>query len=190
MTMPFDQKFPSPGPERGVCPDQPAAVPTETSPHARQPVVVTLPGEIDVTNVGEVRNALARALETGTAVVIADAAGTTFCDCAGVGALVHAHRQAAAAGTGLRVAAATSRKVRRVLELTGADQVLDIYLTLAAARANLPANCSCSLPKPAPASSTTMHKMVSEAAQVPSQHEINGRRGVAPDWRGRDLQSQ
>lgn len=177
MTMPFDQDFSSPGPDSRTRPDQPAAVPAETSPYARQPVAVTLPAEIDVTNVGKVRDALARALETGTAVVIADAAGTTFCDCAGVGALVHAHRQAAAAGTGLRVAAATSRKVRRILELTGADQVLDIYLTLAAARANLPADCSSSLPKPAPASSTIMHKMVSKAAQVPSQHEINGRRG-------------
>jgi anti-anti-sigma factor len=133
MTTPFDQEFPSPGPERGTRPDRRAAVKAETSPRARQPAAVTLPGEIDLANAGEVRDALARALETGTAVVIADAAETTFCDCAGVGALIRAHRQAAAAGTGLRVAAAASGSVRRILELTGADQVLDIYPTLTAA---------------------------------------------------------
>jgi len=138
MTMPFDQKFSSPGPERGTCPDQRAAVKAETSPHAWQPIAVTLPSEIDLTNASKVHDTLARALESGTAVVIADATETTFCDCAGVRALIRAHRQAAAAGAGLRVAAATSRNVRRILQLTGADQVLDIYPTLAAARANLP----------------------------------------------------
>ena len=134
MTMPFDQEFSSPSPERGTCPDQRAAMKAETSPHAWRPIAVTLPSEIDFTNASEVHDALARALESGTAMVIADATETTFCDCAGVRALIRAHRQAAAAGAGLRVAAATSRNVRRILQLTGADQVLDIYPTLIAAR--------------------------------------------------------
>jgi anti-anti-sigma factor len=95
--------------------------------------VVTLPGEIDLTNAGEVHGALTRARESGTAVVVADAAGTTSCDCAGVRALTRAHRRAAAAGTGLRVAAAASPAVRRILELAGAGQVLDTYPTLTAA---------------------------------------------------------
>jgi anti-anti-sigma factor len=96
-------------------------------------VVVTLPTEIDAANVGQVHDALTRACESGTGVVVADATGTTFCDCAGVRALIRAHRQAAAAGIDLRVAAAASRKVRRILELTGAHQVLDTYPTLTAA---------------------------------------------------------
>jgi anti-anti-sigma factor len=97
-------------------------------------VVVTLPSEIDLTNASEVQDALARALENGTAVVIADAAETTFCDCAGVRELIRAHRRATAAGTELRVASPTSPEVRRILGLTGASQVLDTYPTLTAAR--------------------------------------------------------
>ena len=152
--MPFDQEFLSPGPGRGNRPDQPAAAPIEAVPRAGQAVAVTLPGEIDLMNASEVSDALVRALEGGAAVVIADATGTTFCDCAGVRALLCAHCRAAAAGTTLRVAAATSGRVHRVLELTGADQVLDVYPTMAAARANLPVRCSSSRPKPTSVSST------------------------------------
>ncbi len=133
MTMPFNRKFPPPDLERGTCPDQSAAAKAATSPHARRPAVVTLPGEVDLTNASEVHDALTRARESGTAVVVADATETTFCDCAGVRALIRAHRQATAAGTDLRVALTTSPAVRRILELTGADQVLDTYPTLTAA---------------------------------------------------------
>jgi anti-sigma B factor antagonist len=133
MNPVFDQEFPSPGLERAVRLARPAAVSPATSPQARPPVTVTLPSEIDITNASQVRDALARALESGTAVVIADATGTLFCDCAGVRALIHADCQAAAAGADLRVAAAASLTVRRIFGLTGADQVLDIYPTLTAA---------------------------------------------------------
>ena len=129
MTMPFNQQYPGPDADGGARSAQPAAAVVASSP-ARQPVVVTLPSEIDVTNASEVQNALARALESGTAVVIADATETTFCDCAGVRALTRAHRRATAAGTELRVASATSAKVGRILGLTGAAQVLDTYPTL------------------------------------------------------------
>lgn len=131
--MTFNQKFSPPSPERGARPGQPAAAKAATSPHARQPIVVTLPSEIDLANASQVHDALTRARESGTAMVVADATETTFCDCAGVRALVRAHRQATAAGTNLRVASATSPIVRRILELTGADQVLDTYPTLTAA---------------------------------------------------------
>lgn len=65
--------------------------------------------------------------------VVADAGETTFCDCAGVATLIRAHYQAAAVGIDLRVASATSRKVGRILELTGAERVLHTYPTLAVA---------------------------------------------------------
>jgi anti-anti-sigma factor len=96
--------------------------------------VVTLPAEIDASNDGQVQDTLTHELEHGTAVLVADAAGTAFCDCAGVTALILAHRRAAAAGAQLRVAA--SPAMRRILELTSADQVLDTYPTLAAALAD------------------------------------------------------
>jgi anti-anti-sigma factor len=96
--------------------------------------VVTLPSEIDVRNDGQVQATLARALGDGTAVLVADATGTTFCGCSGAHALVRAHHQAAATGAQLRVAA--SPAVLRMLELTGADHVLDTYPSLDTALAD------------------------------------------------------
>jgi anti-sigma B factor antagonist len=91
-------------------------------------VVVRLPDEIDITNEREVMEILTCALGDGLAVLVADATATTFCGASGRTALVHGHRQAQAAGTQLRVAA--SPAVQRVLELTGADQVLNTYRSL------------------------------------------------------------
>jgi anti-anti-sigma factor len=133
MTTPSSQKPLPPGLERLERPHRSAAVKPAVPPYTRQPAVVTLPGEIDLANASQVYGALIRALETGTGVVVADATETTFCDCAGVRTLARAHYQAAASGIDLRVASATSRKVRRILELSGAGQVLDTYPTLTAA---------------------------------------------------------
>jgi anti-anti-sigma factor len=97
---------------------------------------VALPGEIDTSNDREVRDALTRAHGDGTAAVIADGSGTSFCSSSGVAALLAAHRELATAGKQLRVAA--SPVMRRVLELTGADHVLDTYPTMTAALAGRP----------------------------------------------------
>jgi anti-sigma B factor antagonist len=106
--------------------------PTRTSTEPGfQTAVVTLPAEIDVSNGEHSYDALAGALRSGAAVVVADASGTTFCGCAGVTALIRAHHRAAAAQAQLRVAA--SPAVRRILELTRADRVLSTYPTVAAA---------------------------------------------------------
>jgi anti-sigma B factor antagonist len=97
--------------------------------------VVTLPGEIDVSNDGQVQDTLTSALDDRTAVLVADAGGTTFCGCSGVTALLLTHHRAAAAGAQLRVVVGTP-SMRRILELTAADQVLHTYPTLAAALAD------------------------------------------------------
>ena len=154
MTTPFNQKSPPPGLERGACPDQSAGAYQAASPPAQQPAVVTLPNEIDVANAGRVLDALTRALRSGTVVVVADATETTFCDCAGIRALIRAHYDATGAGIDFRIGAATSRKVRRILQLTGADHVLDTYPTLTAAL-DRPPRAPGALPRPAQASTTT-----------------------------------
>jgi anti-anti-sigma regulatory factor len=78
---------------------------------------------------------LTRALDDGTAVLVADAGATAFCGCSGVTALLLTHQRAAAAGAQLRVVVG-SPPMRRILELTAADQVLNTYPTLAAALAD------------------------------------------------------
>ena len=87
--------------------------------------VVPLPGDIDLCVAGQVEASVSLALGDGAAVLVADASHTTFCDCAGVHALIRTHRRAAESGVQLRIAA--SPAMRRVLHLTGADHVLDTY---------------------------------------------------------------
>jgi anti-anti-sigma factor len=105
-----------------------ASATTEPEPRT---VVVPLPAEIDPTNTGPVCEALSRAICGGT-VLVADATRTTFCDCAGLSALIRAQRQAAAAGAQLRIAA--SPAVRRIVELTRTGDLLETYPTVAAAQ--------------------------------------------------------
>jgi anti-sigma B factor antagonist len=95
--------------------------------------VVTLPAEIDISNDSLVQDELTSALGDGLTMLVADGTRTTFCASAGMSALIRTHHQAKAAGTQLRVVA--SPAVRRILELTGADQMLDTYPSLADALA-------------------------------------------------------
>jgi anti-anti-sigma factor len=107
-----------------------------------QTVVVTLPGQVDVSNKGLVQAALVRALATGPKVVVADGTGTGSCDNAAVAALIGADHQAATAGAQLRVVMPNA-SVRRELELSGAGLVLRVYPSLATAY-----GCDGSAPPP------------------------------------------
>jgi anti-sigma B factor antagonist len=99
-----------------------------TGPHA----IITMPAEIDITNADEIRQALLSAASHSAAVLIIDMSDTTFCDSAGVRAIIAAQKQAVTTGTQLRLAAAA---VLRILTVTGADQLIPVYPTLAAALA-------------------------------------------------------
>ena len=100
-------------------------------PHA----VVALPAEIDAANAERIRQGLLSAVSLGTAVVVIDMSGTTFCDSAGVHAVIAAYQQATANGTELRVVATV---VLRILTIVGADQLFPIYPTLESALAGPP----------------------------------------------------
>ena len=134
MTTAPSGELAAPGHKLQPAAPQPGTARAAVSPQPRL-AVVTLPGEIDISNDGQVQDALTRALDDGTAVLVADAGATAFCGCAGVTALLLTHHRAAAAGAQLRVVAG-SPSMRRILELTAADQVLNTYPTLAAALAD------------------------------------------------------
>jgi anti-sigma B factor antagonist len=104
-------------------------------PGIRQ-LVITLPEEIDMSNASQVHDTLVHALDDGTAVLIADAAQTMFCDSATITMLLRTHNRAAATGAQLRIAA--SPPIRRVLQLTGADRILHVYPSVANALAAPP----------------------------------------------------
>jgi anti-sigma B factor antagonist len=93
-------------------------------------VVVVLPAEIDVTNSDEVHQQLTSVLSPGLAAVIADLTSTSFCDSSGVHAIMQAHERAAARNVGLRLAVSPGGSVRRVLQLTGADQIMPVFDTV------------------------------------------------------------
>jgi anti-anti-sigma factor len=97
--------------------------------------VVTVPAEVDVTNIGEVRQALLSAASQDVPVLIIDMSGTTFCDSAGVQVIIDTYNRVTAARIRLRLVATA---VMRVLTLTGVDQLMPIYPTLEAALAGAP----------------------------------------------------
>jgi anti-sigma B factor antagonist len=97
--------------------------------------VVKLPAEVDVSSADQIRRDLTAVVAQDASLVIADMSGTTFCDSAGVTALVRAVQKANARGAGLRVAA-SALAVTRVLAITGVDQLIEVYPSVAAAMAD------------------------------------------------------
>ena len=102
---------------------------------AAAPAVVRLPAEIDATNASRIGAQLYSTFAPGVAAVIADMTATTFCDSTGARELLLAHHKAAAGGIELRIVM-PSADVRRIFQLTGLDQVLAIYPSLSAGRAD------------------------------------------------------
>ena len=99
-----------------------------------QVAVVTLPPEIDVTNADMVREELASVLNQGAALLIADLSKTSFCDSAGVSALVRTFRRAATSESSMRLVVSTPA-VERVLSITGVDRLLETFPSVAASLA-------------------------------------------------------
>lgn len=99
--------------------------------------VVRLCAEIDLGVADELREALLSVLNQGVRALIADMTATTFCDSAGITALIRAARRAAANGAVMRVAG-VAPSVLRVFTLVGIDRMIDIYPSVDAALASLP----------------------------------------------------
>jgi anti-sigma B factor antagonist len=112
-----------------------------------QAAVITLPEEIDISNSEQVREELLSLLNRGPAVLIVDMAETTFCDSAGVNALVRAHKRATASDADIRLVVA-SHGVRRVLAITGVDRLIAVYPNLAAALGEAGAPAEATQPDP------------------------------------------
>lgn len=94
--------------------------------------MIRLPAEVDITNADAIREDMLSLINQGAAVLIADLSVTTFCDSAGVNALVRAYKRARASGAVVRLVV-TAPAVQRVLSLIGVDQFIVSYPTVAAA---------------------------------------------------------
>ena len=95
-----------------------------------QHAVIRMPAEIDAAIADETRQALLAAVIPGTAILVIDMSRTTFCDSAGLKAIIAAHARAAETGTQLRLVATA---VLRIITIVGIDQLIPIYPTLEAA---------------------------------------------------------
>jgi anti-sigma B factor antagonist len=99
-----------------------------------QVAVVTLPAEIDMTNADIVREELLSVMNQGAFLLIADMSKTSFCDSAGVSALVRTFRRASTSASAMRLVVSTPA-VQRVLSITGVDRLVDVYPSVAASLA-------------------------------------------------------
>ena len=94
--------------------------------------IVSFPGQVDISNVDQLRDRLLSVINRGATVLIADMTSTVSCDHAAVDAIARACQRAAASGTQLRLVV-TAPLVRRVLSIEGLDRLVAIYPRLDAA---------------------------------------------------------
>ncbi len=103
--------------------------------------VVRAPTEIDITNAAALRAALLEAgglIEKAEAAFVVDMTRTTFCDSAGIQALVDAYKRAQAEG-GELLLAMSGDAVPRIFSLTGVDRVIPSYPSVDEALRHTPA---------------------------------------------------
>ncbi len=109
--------------------DRPLAIRTRRDGAA---TVVTPRGEIDASTVQEFVWAIDAALEARPAVLCVDLSAVAFADSSALAALVRTRRVTSWRGTALTVVPGDG-PVRRLLELTRFDRVVDTYPSVAAA---------------------------------------------------------
>ena len=87
--------------------------------------IIRIEGEVDVSNVSELRDALDTALADGAKEVEADFAEVAYIDSTGIGVLVGAAHRAQESGSVL-VVANPQKNVERVFSLLGVDKDLNV----------------------------------------------------------------
>ena len=91
-------------------------------------IVVRACGEVDLETNPELSAGIAAAIAQQPAVLVLDLTGVSFCSSCGLMTMVAAERECRAQGIGFSVA--LSRRVRRVVEVTGLDTVLTLVTDL------------------------------------------------------------
>jgi anti-sigma B factor antagonist len=94
--------------------------------------VLTLAGEVDVSNVAEVREAALKLLEDGIKRLVFDLSGVTYMDSSGLGMLVGLLKRVRESKGEVAIAGATAR-VSRLFDITGLKQIFSLYEDASAA---------------------------------------------------------
>ena len=128
------QDRPSPRPARLHLPPEALNV----SSYGRAPgAVIVLVGELDIASLPVLAGHLEQSDAGSRARLVADVSGLSFCDCAGLTALLRIHRRAADAGGWLRLSAATAQ-MHKLLRITKLSHVLQCHAGIAEAFADIP----------------------------------------------------
>ncbi|MDH6523108.1 anti-sigma B factor antagonist [Streptomyces sp. SAI-135] len=89
-------------------------------------LVARVSGEMDYVSAPVFRPKFEELIAWDDRFIVLDLSGVSFCDSAGLNVLIGAWRQADAGGA-LLVLACVPASLRRVLQMTGADQLLRVY---------------------------------------------------------------
>jgi anti-sigma B factor antagonist len=114
----------------------PAAFEVETLAEHIQ--LVTVSGELDLSNSAELRGRVESAIRSGGGAVVIDLSGVTHMDSTGLASLIAAH-QLVRAREGQLALVIGSEPVRRTVEVRGLDRLFTIFRTRDEALAALPA---------------------------------------------------
>lgn len=98
-------------------------------------VVCSLTGDLDLDGLEGVRSSLDSALRSGAEVLVLDLERLGFCDSSGLNLLLSLRLEAQEVGAALRLGAPT-RQLRRLLELTGTNEIFSVHPTVADALAS------------------------------------------------------
>jgi anti-anti-sigma factor len=131
--------------------------------------VVTLPGQVDLTNAERAYDQLYAAFASGVPVVIADFSATSFCDCSSLRRLLAVQCRAAARGAQLRLAIPPGGPVHRLAQLLNLGRQLQVYPGLReAAEGTLPRRDPPGPPRPAAGRTTAVADIIEllEASQL------------------------
>ncbi|MGQ5228828.1 STAS domain-containing protein [Streptomyces sp. MN3] len=82
-------------------------------------------GDLDHSNAHQLRRAAVGAVVSAGLMLVVDLGGLGFCDSSGITALIAVRNHVVAAGAGL-ILVAVPEPLRRLLHLTGLDQVFDL----------------------------------------------------------------
>lgn len=104
----------------------------------RDCTVVQVAGVLDLGTLPELRTCLKQAMDGGEARIVLDLAGVRLIDSSALGVLVSASQQLRQR-SGVLCLACVQPLVRRVLELTSVDRLIDVHDTVAAAQESLAA---------------------------------------------------
>jgi len=89
-------------------------------------VIAALMGEVDLTNAAEVVDDLLGAVTNDVTGVVVDVSQTRYLDSTGVGALFEAVRRVHGRGQAMAVVASDTAPTRRLLAITGLDNMVPI----------------------------------------------------------------